>query len=56
MKFSKSLHMGDLCSGSSSVESPHQFYFKWKERLSEACFNLHKFESNSVDLKDFVNG
>ena len=31
-------------------------YLKCKERLSEACFNLHKSESNSTDLKDFVNG
>ena len=50
----KSLHMGDLCSGGSTMETAHQFYLKCE--LTEASFDVHKFESNLVDLEVLVKG
>ena len=48
--------MDDLCSGRLTVETVYQLYLKFKEQLSEASFNLHKFESNSADLEVLMNG
>jgi len=54
-RFLKSLHVDDLCSGGTSVNSTFNFYLKCKDRLSQANFNLHKFESNSPELEYLVN-
>ena len=54
--FLKSLHVDDLCSGGESVDTSYQFYSKCKERLSQASFNLQRFESNSSELDYLVNG
>ena len=53
-QFLKSLQVHDFYSGKSAVETAYQFYLKCKELLSEASFNLHKYESKSADLKVLV--
>ena len=53
-QFLKSLQVHDFYSGKSAVETAYQFYLKCKELLSEASFNLHKYESKSADLQVLV--
>ena len=55
-QFLKSLHVGDLNSGSENIYDCYNFYNKAKARLDQASFNLRKFQSNSCDLEYFING
>ena len=54
MQFLECLQVDDFYSSKSVVETFYQFYLKCKELLSEASFNLHKYESKSADLKVLV--
>ena len=54
MQFLECLQVDDFYSSKSAVETFYQFYLKCKELLSEASFNLHKYESKSADLKILV--
>ena len=53
-KFLKSLHVDDLNSGGETIEEVYQFYTEAKNTLSEASFNLRKFQSNSTELDNLV--
>lgn len=47
MQFSKSLHVDDFISGADTMSETLNIFIKCKNFLSEAIFNLRKFESNS---------
>ena len=56
-KLLKSLHVHDLINtGANSVQEGYYFYIKAKNALSQASFNLRKFQSNSTDLEALDNG
>ena len=54
-KLLDSLHVDDLNSSINDLHETFRFFVKCKERLSEAKFNLRKFQSNSVELEEMVN-
>ena len=51
----KSVHVDDLCSVDASIQSAYNFYMKCNDRLLQANFTLHKFESNSPELEQMIN-
>ena len=55
-KLLKSLHVDDLNTGANSVQEGYCFYTKANNVLSQASFNLRKFQSNSTDLETLVHG
>lgn len=50
-----SLHVDDLNTSLNTINDSFTFFKKCKERLSEANFNLRKFQSNSDDLETLVH-
>ena len=52
----KSLHVDNICSGYVSIASAFNFYMKYKDRLLQANFTLDKFELNSPELEEMING
>ena len=52
-KFSSSIYVDDLVSGSHDVPSAHNFYLKSKLRLGTAGFKLRKF-TNSAELQGLI--
>ena len=48
------LHVDDLVSGCDSVVDGEEFFMKCKECLSDASFNLKKFQSNNLELESLV--
>ena len=55
-KVLKNLHVDDLSSGDASTQSAYNFYMKCKDPLLPAKFSLNKFESNSSELVQMING
>ena len=55
-KILKLLHAYDLCSGDASIQSPHNFYMKCEHLLLQPNFTFQKFESNSPELEQMING
>ena len=50
----QSLHVDDLNAGTNDIHEGIEFYNKCKFRLSEAGFNLRKFESNSPEMEHMI--
>ena len=53
-KFRRSIYVDDLASGAQDVDSAYDFYIKSKLRLAEASFNLRKFDSNYLELRQRI--
>ena len=53
-KFSSSIYIDDLISGSHGIQSAHGFYLKSKLRLTTAGFKLRKFVTNSAELHSLI--
>ena len=53
-KILDSSHVDDLNSGVNSRMDAYEFYCKRKDRLSDASFNLRKFQSNDAELEELI--
>ena len=53
-KFLFFVHVDDLVSGSSSLETAYELYLKSKFRLATAEFKLWKFVTNSAELHRLI--
>ena len=53
-KFCRSIYVDDIATSLPDVDAAYQFYLKAKLHLKGANFNLRKFETNSLELREKI--
>ena len=53
-KFHRSIYVDDIAVGAEDIDSAYNFYLMAKLHLATASFNLRKFESNSMELRQRI--